>query len=298
VRAERAAKARLEAVRASKHWASARRFLAPLGRAAERAARAAVRLRRRYERLAEVNPDLFRGLLAEVVLAEQEAARAIRWETLAYVRMEWFARAEAAKELVAALRKANIPTLDDNTPRPPGPGRFEIQSEVGGLRTLDEARDALFRMGEILQRIVAKYRPLRPSEPDGSLRGRVRFEERIDAASTEAQAYIASVRRRLRDFYLTGFRRRYGGALAQSRLDRAVRRLDSGRMVPQWFDVRDVGAATLRAMGDLDRAADRNLAVEAVKMQVLLGRFRRKRVGKGGRYAAIGSQPSLGGFRP
>lgn len=278
---------RLELIRASATYAGAVRFLKPMRESVRLSAMAAVRARAQAERgkarLLTLSPRLFptlRGLakkaIEAAVRAEQSAEDASRALDNAYRRVEWFARREGYDLMVRLFDAARARPYSDWTDSGDGPGRGEIMASYGDQASppLDDPEGDLFRLGDVVQSVPKKFPPLRTQEPDGGLQGRVRFEVQIDTyenLSPEARKYIDSILKGLQVFYGIGYRE-------NPKYQKREQTLKDGRFVPKWYDVRNAGAATLWAMGRIESLRDNNISVLGVVCQVLVGRFRTRKL--------------------
>jgi hypothetical protein len=276
----------LSLVRAARTYAGAMRHIGPLLRRVQAASAAAVEARATYEQNA-ANPlpadtAFWRKLRDDARLrverAESSAKEAQSLLTLAYRRVEWIARRQAFNELRASLSTILLGRLgvlsDWIDTAAKGPGRGEIQATYDPTRWRDapDPTDILFRIGDAARTIFARYPSLRSDLPDGGLLGRVRFEVRMarySEANEAGRELIDSILARLQDSYGVGFR-------AEPGYQRERRRLRKGRFVPNWYDVRNIDPATLRAMGRIDQLKGRGIAVKAIVLQVVLGNFRTK----------------------
>ena len=250
-------------------------------------AMAAVRARAQAERgkarLLTLSPRLFptlralaRGAIEAADRAEQSAEDATRALDNAYRRVEWFARREGYDLMVRLFGAARARPYSDWTDSGDGPGRGEIMASYGDQASppLDDPEGDLFRLGDVVQSVPKKFPPLRTQEPDGGLQGRVRFEVQIDTyenLSPEGRKYIDSILKGLQVFYGIGYRE-------NPKYQKREETLKDGRFVPKWYDVRNAGAATLWAMGRIESLRDNNISVLGVVCQVLIGRFRTRKL--------------------
>lgn len=283
VREALAAEARLGRVRASRSYRGALRFVPPLLANVREAARAAVEARAAAERVAALPPSrIFRGLSTQLAreaarradLAEEAATAAALAADRALVAVEQLLRPEAAQAIEEGWIATGAAVLADVTPRPVGPGRYEIMataSDPKGIALADPV-GALFELGDVAQDVARRYPALRAGQPDGGILGRIRFEVRIDMSTPEAKEYVKSPRARLRQSYGVGYKKNPAWL-------RADKRLADGQFLPAWYDLRNAGAATLQAMGRIDDIEKNGVTVIAVVGQALLGRFRVKKLG-------------------
>lgn len=274
----------LSLVRAARSYAGATRHLGPLLRHVRAASVAAVEARAAYERAAAkpTTSAFWRKLRDDSRVraerAEASAREAQSFLALAHRRVEWIARRQAYDELRASLAKILLGRLavlsDWIDTAAKGPGRGEIQAtyDPSRWRSPPDPTDILFRIGDAAREVFERYPSLRSDLPDGGLLGRVRFEVRMarySEANEAGRELIDSILARLQNSYGVGFR-------AEPGYQRERRRLRKGRFVPNWYDVRNIAPATLRAMGRIDQLKGRGIAVKSIVLQVVLGNFRTK----------------------